>query len=68
VVCCRYNYREDVLAISTDAILYEEGLPYVYRIEDGKNVRVDVELGERTTLYQEVISGLKEGDMIYVPN
>ncbi len=68
MVCCRYNYQENVLALSKSAIMYEGGNPYVYRMENGEKVRVDIEVGGQTTLYQEILSGVEEGDVIYVPN
>jgi len=71
VVLLRSGYRENVLCVSVDAV-YEDSINkkhyYVYRDEDGQRVRVDVEIGEQGSLMTEIVSGLEEGDVVYVEN
>lgn len=58
--------KEDVLTIPVNALLKDEASRYVYQIVDGKRVRKNVEVGLITEIEAEIISGLEEGDEVYV--
>lgn len=56
--------EEEQIIIPYDSVYYEDNQAYVYRVEDGKAVREDVETG----LYNEesivILSGIEEGDKV----
>ncbi len=55
----------DVLAISTNYIVYEDGQQYVYReLTDGTVEKVEVTTGFSDGFDVEIISGLEEGDIV----
>jgi HlyD family secretion protein len=65
---------EETLAVPVQAVLYDEDMDeedeekeeqtYVFVMEDGKAVRRDIEIGISSDSDQEIISGLKEGELI----
>jgi HlyD family secretion protein len=65
---------EETLAVPVQAVLYDEDMdedekgedeqPYVFVMEDGKAVRKDVEIGLSSDSDQEILAGLKEGELI----
>ncbi len=67
---------EETLAVPVQAVLYDEDMDdedkekekeeqtYVFVMEDGKAVRKDVEIGISSDSDQEIISGLKEGEIV----
>ena len=67
---------EETLAVPVQAVLYDEDVDeedkdkekaeqtYVFVMEDGKAVRRDIEIGISSDSDQEIISGLKEGELI----
>jgi len=62
------QYRENVLRIPTAAVLENEDGNYVLLAVDGEQVQTYVETGLRNSVYTEIVSGLKEGDVVYVAN
>ena len=48
------------------AVLTDAGGSYVYREQDGNRERVSVEVGSKDGLHVEIVSGLEEGDVVYV--
>ena len=59
--------RENVLKIPLNALYSEDDMYYVYIIEDGETrVRRNVEIGAVSAAEAEIVSGLEEGDVIYV--
>ena len=54
----------DVLAVSTQALHDDNGQPYVYVIDGSKRTRRDVRVGETYGMQTEIVSGLKEGDVV----
>ncbi len=60
------RHKEDVLLLPENAVGNIGGNTYVYLDEDGKKKQVMVETGYRDGLMVEIVSGLAEGDMVYV--
>lgn len=56
--------RDNVLTISKNCLIEEDGSKYVYIVEDGIAKRRDVETGLYDSERIEIISGLKDGDMV----
>jgi HlyD family secretion protein len=56
--------RADVLQAPASALFRHAGGWAVYAIREGKAARVAVEVGERTPLAVEILSGLAEGDRV----
>ena len=62
-----YVYAEDVLRVPLNCVYTDtsEG-SYVYIMENGKKAMRPVELGRRGDIFIEIVSGLVEGDEVYV--
>ena len=60
--------RENVLMIPSNCIRRDGAACFVYRYKDGNREAVSVEIGISDELYTEVLSGIQEGDKIYVSN
>jgi macrolide-specific efflux system membrane fusion protein len=61
------NIREDVLRIPLNTVFSDPEMgTYVYRIENGQMTPTPVEIGIRSNVFLEIVSGLNEGDEIYV--
>lgn len=65
-ICVISNYLENVLTLPKKAIYTEGPVKYVYKLVDGERVRQEVEVGRSNKLKIQIISGLKEGDEVYV--
>jgi RND family efflux transporter MFP subunit len=65
-VCLISNRMDNVLTVPKKAVYKEGQVSYVYRIIDGERVRQEVEIGGSNKLRVQIISGLKEGDEVYV--
>ena len=59
--------REDALLVPPESLFRDGGETYVYRVVDGERVRTEVEAGYRSVNAAEIVSGLAEGDVVYVP-
>lgn len=57
---------KDTLLVPVNAVYNDNGRSYVYKYVDGAKVMTDVKKGVENSTYIEIISGLKEGDDIYV--
>jgi len=66
LVCCRSGYRSHVLCVPSNALFQDSDGSYVYRMSGDEKTRVNVESGTVTTLRTEIVSGLAEGDVVYV--
>lgn len=67
VVCVVNARRENVLKIPLNSLYEEDGAYYVYIVEDDETrIRRNVEVGIITSSEAEIITGLEEGDVIYV--
>ena len=61
------HWVEDVLRIPRSALLSSPDLGfYTYRIENGQRIMTMISVGPRTETYVAVLSGLEEGDEVYV--
>lgn len=66
LVFCVHDYRENVLSIPLNALHRDSLGSYVYQLVDGQKQQVYIKTGMSTNLRVEVISGLEEGDVVYV--
>ena len=58
--------RTDTLLIPINAIMQDRAGQYVYKIVDGNRIRCDVQIGIQNETKAQVLSGLEEGDVVYV--
>ncbi|NPA53090.1 MAG: efflux RND transporter periplasmic adaptor subunit [Aquificae bacterium] len=58
--------KDNALLIPNEALKYEKGKQYVYKIVNGKPVKTYIKTGWMDEKYTEVLEGLKEGDIIAV--
>lgn len=58
--------KNNVLVVPNKAIKFENGDYVVYIPKDGKKVPIKVKTGVRDEANTEILSGLKEGDQIYI--
>ncbi|NLB83664.1 MAG: efflux RND transporter periplasmic adaptor subunit [Synergistaceae bacterium] len=56
--------RENSLAIPYETILREEGKPYVFLVSGSEAKRRDIDVGEGSGGFVEVLSGLAPGDLV----
>jgi HlyD family secretion protein len=56
--------QPDVLSIPREALHYENGNPYVYKVVNGSLVRTAVTTGTFNVTRQAILTGLKEGDWV----
>lgn len=66
LVFCVHASRKDVLTVPTSALNRDNAGYFVYRMTDGQKEMVHIKLGISTGLQAEVLSGLEEGDVVYV--
>ena len=56
--------EQNALQVPADAIFYQNGAPFVYRIDDGRARVTPVELGLSSTTATAIKSGLEEGALV----
>ena len=66
LVFCVHNYKEDALSIPTTALQRDTQGYFVHRMTNGQKEQVYIKVGITTALRVEVLSGLEEGDIVYV--
>lgn len=66
VVQIDHQVRSQVLTIPANALYQDGSLYYVNKIVDGQRIRHDVTVGLVTNAKAEIVSGLSEGDVVYV--
>ena len=67
IVCVVNMRKTGVFKIPLNSLFSEDDMYYVYMIdEDETRIRRDVEVGAITSTEAEIVSGLEEGDVIYV--
>lgn len=57
---------KNTLLVPVNAVYTDNGKSYVYRYVDGAKIKTDVKKGVENSTYIEILSGLEEGDDIYV--
>lgn len=63
------DYISNVLSIPNTSLNYDANGTYVYLVSPtGAKTRQDIIVGTTNSIYTAVIDGLKEGDLVYVPN
>jgi HlyD family secretion protein len=55
---------EDSLALPVQAVFTEDPVKFVYVPRSGKYARIPVQVGQRSDMFAQVISGVKEGDRV----
>lgn len=60
------NAKDDALVVPSNAVYKTKGSNYVYQMEGNAKKRVDVTVGMITDAYTQILSGVKEGDVVYV--
>lgn len=60
------EYKENVLVVPVNALYKDEQGYYVYTQQEDKRVRCDVEVGFISDTEAEILSGIQEGDTVYV--
>ncbi len=69
LICIDTTYVENALSVPNTALFGDESGPYVYLVsEGGVRTRRDIITSITDSINTIVIDGLKEGDIIYVPN
>lgn len=58
--------RKNVVSIPSNALFREQSDYYAYKMVDNRRERVDVEIGLISSTRCEILSGLEEGDVVYV--
>ena len=68
-ICYINDQALDTPAVTTDVLLREGRTYYVYVMDpEGNQKRRDVEVGISNGIYTQILSGLEEGDVVYVQN
>lgn len=60
------NLVKDSLVVPVNAVNKDDNGRYVYKQEGGKKVRTEITVGTSTDAFVQVLTGLKEGDVVYV--
>lgn len=61
-----YDSSEDTLYLPLNAVYTEKEQSYVYLYEGDRKIKTEIEKGISNSTYVEILSGLKEGDDVYV--
>ena len=62
----QFDVKKDVLVVPDDSVMADVKGYYVFKVDDSSVSQVYVKLGERTSGYAQINSGLQEGDAIVV--
>jgi macrolide-specific efflux system membrane fusion protein len=60
--------KDDVLAVPSRVVLGRGDSRYIYRAESGRSLKTPVTIGVGNYERTEVLSGLKEGDVVLYPS
>lgn len=66
VVCVVNLRKENVLKVPVNSLFSENGEYYVYIVEGESRIRRDVAIGDSSTTEVEILSGLEEGEVVFV--
>lgn len=67
-VCLAGKTTKDALLIPTNALYSGVSGRYVYVVENGQRIHREVKLGATTGWKTQVVEGLEEGELVYVPD
>ncbi len=56
--------RKGIIHLPVTAVFSEDGKDYVFVVQEGKAVRREVAVGERSEEWVEILSGLEEGERV----
>ena len=59
-------YMENVLKVPVNSVFEEDDQYYVYILDGESRVRRDVSIGAMSASEVEIVSGLEEGEVVYV--
>lgn len=62
------NSTDDALVVPSNAVYKAKGERYVYRMDGDAKKKIIVTTGTVTDAYTQIMTGLKEGDVVYVQN
>ncbi|MCI8307570.1 MAG: efflux RND transporter periplasmic adaptor subunit [Lachnospiraceae bacterium] len=65
-LCLEDNSGSNVLLLPVNAVYTDDEISYVYKNENGRRVLTEVKKGIVNSSYVEIVSGLEEGDEVYV--
>lgn len=65
-ICIKGDFKENVLSIPKGSLYNDSKGYFVYLMIDDNLVRSDIKVGIVTDIQVEIISGLEEGDVVYV--
>lgn len=69
LICIDSTYVENALSVPNTSLYSDSTGTYVYLVsEDGVRTRKEISTSISDSIYTIVVDGLKEGDVIYVPN
>ena len=60
------NLVQDSLVVPANAVSKDDNGRYVYKQVDGRKERVNITVGTSTDAFIQVLTGLEEGDVVYV--
>lgn len=66
VVCVVNMHKENVLKVPVNSVFEEDDQYYVYILDGETRIRRDVSIGDRSSTEIEIVSGLEEGEVVYV--
>lgn len=66
LICMMSDINEHVLSIPNRAVYRDSVGEYVYLLQDDVRVRRSITTGFKHSVYTEIVSGLEEGDRVYV--
>jgi len=61
-----YKNSSETLYLPLNAVYVENETTYVYLCKDGRKIKTEVEKGVSNSTYVEILSGVEEGDDVYV--
>ena len=67
-VCLVGKTTEDALLVPANSIFSSSSGKYVYVVENGQRIHREVKLGATTDWEVQIVEGLEEGELVYVPD
>ena len=63
---CYNNTEKDALVVPSNAVYRTKSDSYVYLMKGNAKKKVSVTVGTATDAYTQILTGVKEGDVVYV--